>query len=159
MKDSWEVLSGLPPVRWTIEKVVVALSVRVRFWTMQAMVATKQAKRIVVGFVSLCQKMSPSKRQVNLPQEHVATSGVVHSSTWKPGQSGLQVLDERQCGFSDQGGPDCLRLLRPGNCLPAAHQLEFTRPRARVVTLLSVKSTFVLDSRGIYTCTWCGRTK
>ena len=23
----------------------------------------------------------------------------------------------------------------------------------------SVKSTFVLDSRGIYTCTWCGRTK
>jgi hypothetical protein len=23
----------------------------------------------------------------------------------------------------------------------------------------SVKSTFVLDSRGLYTCTWCGRTK
>ncbi len=23
----------------------------------------------------------------------------------------------------------------------------------------SVKSTFVLDSRGLYICTWCGRTK
>jgi hypothetical protein len=23
----------------------------------------------------------------------------------------------------------------------------------------SVKSTFVLDSRGIYTCTWCGRAR
>ena len=23
----------------------------------------------------------------------------------------------------------------------------------------SIKSTFVLDSRGLYTCTWCGRTK
>jgi hypothetical protein len=22
-----------------------------------------------------------------------------------------------------------------------------------------IKSTFVLDSRGIYTCTWCGRTR
>ena len=24
---------------------------------------------------------------------------------------------------------------------------------------VSIKSTFVLDSRGIYTCTWCGRTR
>jgi hypothetical protein len=24
---------------------------------------------------------------------------------------------------------------------------------------ISVKSTFVLDSRGIYTCTWCGRAR
>jgi hypothetical protein len=24
---------------------------------------------------------------------------------------------------------------------------------------ISVKSTFVLDARGIYTCTWCGRTR
>ena len=23
----------------------------------------------------------------------------------------------------------------------------------------SIKSTFVLDSQGIYTCTWCGRTR
>lgn len=24
---------------------------------------------------------------------------------------------------------------------------------------VAVKSTFVLDSRGVYTCTWCGRTR
>jgi len=23
----------------------------------------------------------------------------------------------------------------------------------------AIKSTFVLDSRGVYTCTWCGRTR
>jgi len=42
-------------------------------------------------------------------------------------------------------------------CLPPI--LGVYRATCTCCNTPSVKSTFVLDSRGIYTCTWCGRAK
>jgi len=42
-------------------------------------------------------------------------------------------------------------------CLPPI--LGVYKATCSCCSSFSIKSTFVLDSRGLYTCTWCGRTK
>jgi len=42
-------------------------------------------------------------------------------------------------------------------CLPPI--LGVFKATCSCCSSFSIKSTFVLDSRGLYVCTWCGRTK
>lgn len=55
--------------------------------------------------------------------------------------------DRIVCAFCD----------REISCLPPI--LGVYRATCACCNSPSVKSTFVLDSRGIYVCTWCGRTR
>jgi hypothetical protein len=93
----------------------------------------------------------------HLPQEPV-NGGLVHLShgsisnlackcSSKDTADFLIKKDRIVCAFCD----------REIFCLPPI--LGVYKATCSCCTSSSVKSTFVLDSRGIYTCTWCGRTK
>jgi hypothetical protein len=59
----------------------------------------------------------------------------------------LIKADRIVCAFCDREIP----------CLPPI--LGVYRATCACCNSPSVKSTFVLDSRGLYVCTWCGRTR
>jgi hypothetical protein len=93
-----------------------------------------------------------------LPREPVTASGLVHSlrgslanlackCSVKDNVDFLIKEDRIVCAFCD----------REIACLPPI--VGIYRATCACCNSPSVKSTFVLDSRGIYTCTWCGRTK
>lgn len=94
-----------------------------------------------------------------LPREHhITTSGLVHSlrgslanlackCSTKDNMDFLIKEDRIVCAFCD----------REIICLPPI--VGIYKATCACCNSPSVKSTFVLDSRGIYTCTWCGRTK
>jgi len=121
------------------------------------MVATERAKRIVVGFVKLMAENVAIQQANQLPREF-AGSNVTGSSrgslanlackcSSKDNVDFLIKEDRIVCAFCD----------REIICLPPI--LGVYRATCACCSSPSVKSTFVLDSRGIYVCTWCGRTK
>ena len=121
------------------------------------MVATERAKRIVVGFVKLMAENVAVQQANQLPREHVS-SGLVHSlrgslanlackCSVKDNVDFLIKKDRIVCAFCD----------REIFCLPPI--IGVYRATCTCCSSTSVKSTFVLDSRGLYVCTWCGRTK
>jgi hypothetical protein len=97
-------------------------------------------------------------RQANqLPREHVDSglANLLHGS-----------LTNLACKCSIKDTADflikkdrivCACCDREVFCLPPI--LGVYKATCSCCSSFSVKSTFVLDSRGLYTCTWCGRTK
>jgi hypothetical protein len=91
------------------------------------------------------------------PREHVSTGlvNLLHGTvshlackcSAKDTADFLIKKDRIVCAFCD----------REIVCLPPI--LGVFKATCSCCSSFAVKSTFVLDSRGIYTCTWCGRTK
>ncbi len=121
------------------------------------MVATKQAKRIAVGFVKLMSEGVAIQPAKQLPRDHAASgvTGTLRGSLTnlackcspKDNVDFLIKEDRIVCAFCD----------REVICLPPI--LGVYRATCACCSSPSIKSTFVLDSRGVYVCTWCGRTK
>ncbi len=94
-----------------------------------------------------------------VPREHVTTNAVLAHSlrgsltnlackcSPKDNMDFLIKEDRIVCAFCD----------REIVCLPPI--IGVYKATCACCSSPSIKSTFVLDSRGIYTCTWCGRTK
>src|SRR5450432_1815125 len=92
-----------------------------------------------------------------LPREHV-NSGLVHSLRGS--------LSKLACKCSTKDDADFLIKEDRIICASCGQQIVCMPPVLGVYKATcsccnsaSVKSTFVLDSRGIYTCTWCSRTR
>jgi hypothetical protein len=121
------------------------------------MVATEQAKRIVVGFVKLMAENVAVQPAPQLPPSTVggSLSGAARGSLTnlackcspKDNVDFLIKADRIVCAFCD----------REVFCLPPI--LGVYRATCACCNSPSVKSTFVLDSRGLYVCTWCGRSR
>jgi hypothetical protein len=121
------------------------------------MVATKQAKRIVVGFVELMAENVAVQPANQLPREHVSRGvpqalrgSLTHLACKCSAKDNIDFLikeDRIVCAFC---GREIL-------CLPPI--IGVYKATCACCNSPSVKSTFVLDSRGLYICTWCGRTK
>ena len=97
------------------------------------------------------------QQATQLPQEY-AGSGLAHllhgslaslacKCSIKDTADFLINKDRIVCAFCD----------REVLCLPPI--LGVYRATCSCCSSPSIKSTFVLDSRGLYICTWCGRTK
>jgi hypothetical protein len=92
-----------------------------------------------------------------LPQEHLSSglastlrgslANLACKCSAKDNVDFLIKEDRIVCAFCD----------REILCLPPI--LGVYRATCACCNSPSVKSTFVLDSRGLYTCTWCGRTR
>jgi hypothetical protein len=123
------------------------------------MVASQQAKRIVVGFV----KLMVENVAVQPPASPLSGKNFVTS---QPGPSLYGSLANLACKCSTRDNVDflikddrivCAFCDREIVCLPPV--IGVFKATCACCNSPSIKSTFVLDSRGIYTCTWCGRTR
>jgi hypothetical protein len=121
------------------------------------MVATEEAKRIVVGFVKLMAENVAIQPANELPREYVGSTlgstsrgslaNLACKCSSKDNMDFLIKADRIVCAFCD----------REILCLPPI--LGVYKATCACCNSPSVKSTFVLDSRGLYVCTWCGRTR
>jgi hypothetical protein len=117
----------------------------------------RAAEWIVAGSMKFMANNTAIQQATQLPREHASSglASLLHGSltslackcSLKDTADFLIKQDRIVCGFC---GREIL-------CLPPI--MGVYKATCGCCSSTSIKSTFVLDSRGIYICTWCGRSR